>query len=82
MAPDIKRRRGISVPTLVIGHKRDMLHPFADATNLVEEIPGARFLEANSLLELRTRPGRLMPRIVEFLDEAVFDNGRNRANHA
>lgn len=30
VAPDIEHRRGISVPTLVIGHKRDMLHPFTD----------------------------------------------------
>lgn len=79
VAPDIERRRKISVPTLVIGHKRDMLHPFTDATNLVEEIAGARLLEANSLLELRVRPGRLTPQIVDFLDGVNFDNDKKRA---
>ncbi|MBT8142464.1 MAG: hypothetical protein KJO88_08845, partial [Gammaproteobacteria bacterium] len=74
VAPEIERRRTIDVPTLVIGHKRDLLHPMTDATNLAEEIPGAQFLEANSLLELRLRPDRLTPRIVEFLDESVFGN--------
>ena len=75
VAPEIERRRGISVPTLVIGHKRDLLHPFTDATNLVEEIPGAQFLQANSILELRLRPGRLTPQILDFLDGSVFDSG-------
>lgn len=82
VAPDIERRRGISVPTLVIGHKRDMLHPFTDATDLVEEIPGARFLEANSLLELRLRPARLTPQIVEFLDGIFFHRGKKRVRRA
>jgi len=76
VAPDIERRRRISVPTLVIGHKRDMLHPFTDATNLVKEIPGARFLEANSLLELRVRPERLTCQIVDFLDGIVFNDSK------
>jgi pimeloyl-ACP methyl ester carboxylesterase len=78
VAPEIESRRGISVPTLVIGHKRDMLHPFTDAINLVEEIPGAQFIEANSLLELRLRPGRITPQIVGFLDESVFGSAENQ----
>ncbi len=82
VAPDIERRRAISVPTLVIGHKRDLLHPFTDATNLVDEISGARFLQANSILELRTRPERLTPRIVAFVDEIVFARGMERAHEA
>jgi pimeloyl-ACP methyl ester carboxylesterase len=72
VAPDIERRRAIRVPTLVIGHKRDLLHPFSDAWNLAEEIPGARFLEARSILELRLQPQRLTPRMVEFLDGIAF----------
>ncbi len=76
VAPDAERRRAIDVPTLVIGHKRDLLHPFTDAVNLVEEIPGAQFLQANSLLELRLKPARLMPQIADFLDNDVFGGQR------
>ncbi len=36
---------------------------------LAEELPNARLLEANSLLELRLRPERLTDEIAAFLDE-------------
>jgi pimeloyl-ACP methyl ester carboxylesterase len=82
VAPDVERRRGIRVPTLVIGHKRDRLHPFTDATNLVEEIPRARFLQARSLLELRVRPQRLTGQIIDFVDTEVFGSKGRRARRA
>ncbi|PVE50609.1 alpha/beta fold hydrolase [Rhizobium rhizogenes] len=37
--------RSISVPTMVIGHKRDAVHPLAYAQQLASWIPGASFVE-------------------------------------
>jgi pimeloyl-ACP methyl ester carboxylesterase len=37
--------RRIAVPTLVIGHGRDVVHPLSYARTLAEWIPGARFAE-------------------------------------
>ena len=37
--------RTIAVPTLVIGHERDVVHPISYARILAEWIPGARFIE-------------------------------------
>lgn len=71
VAPEIEARRAITAPTLIIGHENDLIHPFSDAENLAEQIPGARLVEAHSMLELRLRPDRLMPEIVCFLEEAV-----------
>jgi pimeloyl-ACP methyl ester carboxylesterase len=71
VAPEIEARRAITVPTLIIGHENDLIHPFSDAENLAEQIPGARLVEARSMLELRLSPDRLMREIVRFLDEAV-----------
>jgi hypothetical protein len=45
------------------------VHPFSDAGMLAKEMPNTRILEANSLLELRTRPERLTNEIATFLDE-------------
>ena len=42
-------------PTLVIGHRRDPIHPFSDSDMLVRELPNARLVEASSILELRSR---------------------------
>lgn len=75
VVPPAASRRAIQAPTLVIGHEGDWLHPFDDARALAQELPKARFIKADSILELRTRPDRLMPRIVEFLShEAVSQN--------
>jgi pimeloyl-ACP methyl ester carboxylesterase len=68
-APPREQRRLIDRPTLVVGHPRDPLHPFSDSGMLVEELPGARLVEANSILEWRTRPGRLDAELARFLDE-------------
>lgn len=67
-APSIEDRRAIQVPTLVIGHDHDAIHPFNDATNLVEQLPNAELLRARSALELRARPTRLTGEIAAFLD--------------
>ena len=53
----------------MLGHRRDPVHPFSDAGELAAELPNARLLEANSLVELRVDPERLTNEIASFLDE-------------
>jgi pimeloyl-ACP methyl ester carboxylesterase len=69
VAPDRSRRRTFETPALVIGHKHDLIHPFADAGTLAEELPNGRLLEASSIVELRMAPERLTGEIAAFLDE-------------
>jgi pimeloyl-ACP methyl ester carboxylesterase len=69
VAPHRNERRTFQAPALVLGHRRDPVHPFSDAGQLAEELPNGRLLEANSLLELRLRPARLTGEIASFLDE-------------
>src|SRR2546430_14975451 len=68
-APHRNERRAFEMPTLVLGHRRDPVHPFSDAGHLAEELPNGRLLEANSLVELRMSPERLTEEIASFLDE-------------
>ncbi len=75
VAPPRPLRQRIEVPALVIGHRRDPIHPFADAGMLVEEMPTARLLQARSPLELRFAPARLTQEILDFLAER-FAAGR------
>jgi pimeloyl-ACP methyl ester carboxylesterase len=69
IAPHRGERRRIETPTLVIGHRRDPLHPFSDAGMLAEELPNGRLLEASSIIELRIAPERLTGEIADFIDE-------------
>jgi pimeloyl-ACP methyl ester carboxylesterase len=69
VAPHRSERRTFDTPALVIGHRRDPVHPFSDAGMLAEELPNGRLLEADSLVELRLRPERLTGEIATFLDE-------------
>jgi pimeloyl-ACP methyl ester carboxylesterase len=69
VAPHRNDRRTFKTRALVLGHRRDPVHPFSDAGHLAEEMPNARLLEADSLLELRLRPERLTGEIASFLDE-------------
>jgi pimeloyl-ACP methyl ester carboxylesterase len=68
-APHREERRRIEAPALIIGHPNDPLHPFSDSGMLAEEIPGARLVEANSILEWRISPNRLDDELGYFLDE-------------
>src|SRR4029450_11275129 len=63
-APPRDEREKMTQETLVIGHYRDPIHPFSDSDMLVRELPGARLLEASSILELRLTPERLTNEIV------------------
>ena len=69
VVPELAARQAIKVPTLIVGHPGDFLHPFDDAEALARQIPGARFLAAKSILELRMQPQRLLPDIVRFFTE-------------
>ncbi len=69
IAPHRSERRTFQTPALVIGHRRDPVHPFSDAGMLAEELPHSRLLEADSLVELRLSPERLTGEIAAFLDE-------------
>jgi pimeloyl-ACP methyl ester carboxylesterase len=77
-APHRSERHTFEVPALVLGHRRDPVHPFSDAGMLVEEMANARLLEADSLIELRMRPARLTNEIAAFLDE-VWGKQSSRA---
>lgn len=68
-APPQWERRAIEHPALVIGHRADPLHPFSDSDMLVDEMPNARLINADSILEWRINPGRLNDQLAEFLDE-------------
>jgi pimeloyl-ACP methyl ester carboxylesterase len=67
-APHREERRRIEQPTLIVGHPRDPLHPFSDSGMLAEELPNARIVEANSVLEWRLKPERLTGELAGFLD--------------
>ena len=70
VAPPREVREQMSMPTLVIGHYRDPVHPFSDSDMLVRELPSARLIEASSILELRLTPERLTSEIVAFVDRS------------
>jgi pimeloyl-ACP methyl ester carboxylesterase len=69
VAPSSKMRRAISVPALVVGHRRDPIHPAADAEMLADELVDGRFVEARSIWEWRTAPERLDQLAVTFVEE-------------
>jgi hypothetical protein len=53
----------------VIGHRRDPVHPFSDAGMLADELPNARLLQADSIVELRMAPERLTGEIAAFIGD-------------
>lgn len=84
-APERSVREKFQAPTLVIGHPRDPVHPFSDADQLVAELPNARLIDANSIIELRVRPARLTAKIAEFVGEcweAPGGKGQGRRSRA
>ncbi|HMJ01742.1 MAG TPA: alpha/beta hydrolase [Conexibacter sp.] len=68
IAPHRDIRRTLEAPALVIGHPRDPVHPFSDAGMLASELPNGHLLNADSIVELRTRPERLTAEIAAFVD--------------
>jgi hypothetical protein len=72
-APPHDDRVLLQHPALVIGHPNDPLHPFSDSGMLVEEMPNARLLDANSIFEWRLRPERLDNELADFLDDVYAE---------
>jgi pimeloyl-ACP methyl ester carboxylesterase len=73
--PTVDERRRIEVPALVLGHRADLIHPFSDADALARQIPHARLVQADSVIELRWRPERLLVEIDRFLTEVWGASG-------
>jgi pimeloyl-ACP methyl ester carboxylesterase len=69
VAPPREVRRTLQTPALIIGHRRDPIHPFSDAGMLHDEMPNSALLEANSVLELRSSPERLTAQIDAFVED-------------
>lgn len=69
VAPHRRERRTFRAPALIIGHRRDPIHPFSDADLLAGELPKSTLVEASTILELRLSPERLTGEIGDFLDD-------------
>jgi pimeloyl-ACP methyl ester carboxylesterase len=82
VAPPGAVRRTLAMPALVIGHRRDPVHPFSDSDALVGELPDARLVQAESLLELRLTPERLTEEIAGFLDACWAPRAAGSARRA
>lgn len=67
VAPTQEERIRTAVPTLILAHRYDLIHPFDDATNLARQLPDAELVKARSPLELRLRPHRLTETVARFL---------------
>jgi len=76
VGPTFEQRAAVDVPALVIGHRRDVIHPFSDAASLAKLLPDGRLMRATSVLELRLRPRRLTEEIASFLDETWGEHYR------
>lgn len=68
-APSSSQRARIEAPTLVVGHPRDPVHPAVDSQMLAGEMPNARFVPADSILEWRFRTDRLDGEAIAFVDQ-------------
>lgn len=82
IVPSLRRRRHIQQPVLVIGHAGDPMHAMADARAMRRHMPNAEVLVARSMLELRTKPERLRPSILEFLGKVPRDSRSHRQSEA
>jgi hypothetical protein len=77
-APDHTTRKSLETPALVIGHPRDPVHPFSDADMLAGELPNAKLIDANSIVELRLKPKRLTAKIADFVQDCWGEEGEER----
>ncbi len=82
IGPTLEQRQAIEAPALVLGHRHDRLHPFDDARNLASQLPNATLVEAQSPLELRRRPDRLMRTIAEFFEAQSLPGPQSPSNQA
>ncbi|MGH3471075.1 MAG: alpha/beta fold hydrolase [Nocardioidaceae bacterium] len=81
IAPPSRIRQQIEVPAIVIGHPHDPIHPAADAAMLGGELPNARFVAAESIVEWRSRPDRITGEVLDFLGRvAPIGRGQRRSS--
>jgi pimeloyl-ACP methyl ester carboxylesterase len=73
VAPTQDERARIEVPTLLLAHRNDLIHPFSDAERLARQMPRATLVRARSPIELRLRPERLTDVIAEFNTDVWHD---------
>lgn len=79
VAPQSKQRRQIDVPTLIVGHPSDPIHPFVDSEMLAQELPDVTFVRATSLWEWRLHPERLNEAAIDFVRKSFGTTaGRRR----
>ena len=69
LAPHPSDREKFEHPTLIIGHERDLLHPFSDAAALHRELRNSKLIQASSFFQLRFPPNDLSRQIAMWLDE-------------
>lgn len=69
VAPTIDDRRRITAPTLIVGHRHDLVHPMDDAENLAEAIANSRIVQTQTALDFRFLPGRYADAVSEFMLE-------------
>lgn len=67
--PPVGVRRALDLPTLVVGHGGDLMHPMDDADALTREMPAAHLVRAWSVVEARTFPARILREMDTFLRE-------------
>lgn len=69
LAPHPSDREKFEQRTLIVGHGRDLLHPFSDAEALHRELRNSELIQADSFLQLRFPPNGPTERIAQWLDE-------------
>ena len=69
MAPHPSDREKFEHRTLIIGHERDLLHPFSDAAALHRELRNSELIQASSFFQLRFPPNEISRRIATWLDD-------------
>jgi pimeloyl-ACP methyl ester carboxylesterase len=82
LAPSKENRSRITQPALVIGHRYDPIHPYADAKDLAEDLPDGRMIDAMSVVELRLTPKRLTDNVIEFVDDCWRPKAVDRSGRA
>ena len=79
IAPPSKLRETLTMPALIVGHRRDPIHPAADAAMLAEEMPASQFEEARSIFEWRLAPARLDALAAGFVAQCFDAERADRA---
>jgi pimeloyl-ACP methyl ester carboxylesterase len=69
LAPHPSDREKFDHEALIVGHERDLLHPFSDAAALHRELPNSKLIQANSFFQLRFPPNELSNKVCRWLDD-------------